>query len=392
MTRRFPQVFGWILVVGVLILVTPHSAWAAIQDDNLLDDIVTLYQNRSGLWVPIIRNQAFQLFGFLAILDLTWTSIKLALSQSDLSEALAEITRHVLFIGFGLNMLVFSDNWALSIVNSLRALGNQASFAGGGTVGISPSAIFDLGYELVNRIVSAISIWNPADSLGLLIAGIVIMVCFALIAALLLLALVEMFVVINGGVILLAFGGSKFTSDIAKKYFFYALSVGLKLFVMQLLIGLSEGLIRGWVNDFEVNNPQIMLMLGASVVMLAMVYQIPNILASMINGTSFNTGDHLVRGGMSAMTGLAAGAMGAAAVSAPSVVQAASKIGGGMASSFASSGINAMMGSTSGSSPTLALGKATSLLPPPTTSLPSLKSTPGPKRPSPQIITLGGKS
>ena len=126
--------------------------------------------------------------------------------------------------------------------------------------------------------------------------------------------------------------------------------------------------------------------------MLDMVYQIPNILASMINGTSFNTGDHLVRGGMSAMTGLAAGAMGAAAVSAPSVVQAASKIGGGMASSFASSGINAMMGSTSGSSPTLALGKATSLLPPPTTSLPSLKSTPGPKRPSPQIITLGGKS
>ena len=74
------------------------------------------------------------------------------------------------------------------------------------------------------------SIWSPAASVGLIIAGLVIEACFAVIAACMVLALVESYLVISMGVIFMAFGGSRWTNDLAISTVRYTLSVGAKLF------------------------------------------------------------------------------------------------------------------------------------------------------------------
>jgi TrbL/VirB6 plasmid conjugal transfer protein len=81
--------------------------------------------------------------------------------------------------------------WGQAIVDSFR----QAASAAGGQ-GIAPSDVFAAGVQLAAKVMPQMSIWSPASSVGLIIAGLVIEICFALIAAAMVLALVESYLII----------------------------------------------------------------------------------------------------------------------------------------------------------------------------------------------------
>ena len=62
---------------------------------------------------------------------------------------------------------------------------------------------------------------------------------FAFIAGQLLITLIESYIAVYGGIILLGFGGSRWTSDMASSYMKYAVAVGMKLMLCYLVIGLG---------------------------------------------------------------------------------------------------------------------------------------------------------
>ena len=111
--------------------------------------------------------------------------------------------------------------------------------------------VFAAGVHSPQKVMSQMSIWAPAASVGLMVAGIVIEVCFALMAAFMVLALVESYLVISMGVIFMAFGGSRWTKDLAVSTVRYTVSVGAKLFVLQLLVSIGTGLITAWAATFN---------------------------------------------------------------------------------------------------------------------------------------------
>src|SRR5262249_40867021 len=152
------------------------------------------------------------------------------------AEWLGEIVQQILFIGFFYALLTNSVTWATDIVNSLRQAANQASAAGGGMTNMSPADVFGIGVDIGQQVMSQVSVFSPGASAGLIIAGIVIVCCFAILAAWMILALVESYIVISAGVLFMGFGGSRWTKDIAITIIRYALSVGAKLFVIQLLV------------------------------------------------------------------------------------------------------------------------------------------------------------
>ena len=55
--------------------------------------------------------------------------------------------------------------------------------------------------------------------------------------------LAEMYVILSGGVIMLGFGGSRWTKDYATNYMRFAVAVGLKLMFVQLTVALSTSFI-----------------------------------------------------------------------------------------------------------------------------------------------------
>jgi type IV secretion system protein TrbL len=259
------------------------------------------------------------LFWLLATIEFVWAGLRLALRGADFGEWVAEVVNQILFIGFFLTLLMHSSEWAGAIVHSFRQAADGASAAAGGTVGISPSNIFDVGVQLSNQVLGQVSAWSPGASVGLVIAALVIIICFALIAAFMVLALVESYVVISAGVLLMGFGGSRWTSDYALKIIVYAVSVGAKLFVLQLLVGLGENMIQGWTVNFTTDNTHIFLTVGSAIVMLALTKSVPELVQGLINGASVSQG--------TALTGAAAAVGGAVAGAASQALGAGAAVG-----------------------------------------------------------------
>ena len=224
--------------------------------------------------------------------------------------------------------------WAKSIIDSFQ---QAAGTLLPNNIGTRPADVFDLGFSLAIKIFDKISFWSPGDSLGYVIAGYMIMIIFALIAAMMLLVIVQSYIVLYAGIILLGFGGSIFTKDIALMYLKAAISIGAKYFIMLLVAGLGADIINNWALALtNITFKQMALFIGASTVLLALVKTIPDMIGDMINGFSWGTGESLTRttmqmgkmaigAGVGAVTGAVGGTM---AVSEAAKLSSATSSGG----------------------------------------------------------------
>ena len=281
MERRLPFILiatGITLFLASFLFFAAPKACAAEVANNSLDKIVTLYRDKASSWETTLRNYALTLFFLLATIEFVVSVIRLALRGSDASEWLAELVNQVLFLGFFLALLHNSSAWAKAIVDSFRAAANQAAISSGGSSNLAPSDIFDTGLSIASKVADQTSLFSPASSLGLIVCALVILISFALIAAFLIVSLVESYVVISAGVLLMGFGGSRFTKDYAVRTMTYAVSVGAKLFVLQLLIALGQQIFQALSQSFEAKTTDIFVVVGSAIVMLALVKIVPEMI------------------------------------------------------------------------------------------------------------------
>ena len=76
--------------------------------EGSLDSIVDLYRNSAASWGPTLRNYALGLFGILALIEVGYSFIKMAIRGADLGDFLAELVGRMMFIGFFLWLLLRS--------------------------------------------------------------------------------------------------------------------------------------------------------------------------------------------------------------------------------------------------------------------------------------------
>lgn len=294
-------------------LVVTAAAPVHAQSAGTLDQIVAQFQSRAAGWEGTLQSLALQTFGILALIELAWAAFRLAFRGADLSEWLAEVVNQILFLGFFLALLQNAGTWGRAIVDSFRQAGQAA-----GGVGVAPSDVFAAGVDLAQKVMSQMSIWAPAASVGLIVAGIVIEVCFALMAALMVVTLVQSYIVIAAGVINMAFGGTRWTKDVAVATVKYTVSVGAKLMVLQLLVSIGDSLITSWAASFQdVTAASLCILIGCSVVMLAIVRIVPDEFQRVVGGASLSSGSALVGAAAAvggATTAVAAGMAGGGAM------------------------------------------------------------------------------
>ena len=307
-SAMFFMCVGSLALLLAAIVIAPESQ--ALPTNNFLDRVVATYQSKTSAWEGTLRNFALNLFWCLAAIEFVWSAIKLAIKGADLSEFLAELLNRILYIGFFLTLLLNSSAWSQAIVDSFRQAGSAAVSAAGGVSGIAPSNVLDAGWLILQQVVASMSLWNPGDSVIIALAAMVILIAFALMTALLIVALVESYFVISSGVILMGFGGSQWTNQFAINTIRYAVSVGAKLFMVQLVIGLGQSILQDWATQMQAGNfavDDILMIAAASIVFLAITKAIPDMVQGLVNGSSLATG-----GALSGMVAESIGAMAAA--------------------------------------------------------------------------------
>ncbi|WP_443694979.1 P-type conjugative transfer protein TrbL, partial [Pseudomonas sp.] len=232
--------------------------------------------------------------------------------------------RFIMVIGFFYALLLFSAEWAEALVNSFREAGANA--AGLDTKGLKPGDIFATAVDLANT-VGSVETWNPLTSTLLSLAALIVLLCFAFIAAFMGLTIIESFVVINASSLFMGFGASQWTREYSMAIVRYAVSVGAKLFVLTLIVGLIVDSAKAWAAAYNAaaDDASMWTMVGLSLACAYLAKTIPELVAGMISGSSSGGGSSL--GGMAAAA-VAGAAAAAATIATAGAAGAAGAIGG----------------------------------------------------------------
>ena len=307
-------------------LLSTHLFAANLHDaTQSFEGLLDLVKNNANNWNARLRQDAQYLFWSLVIIQMVWKFGLMAIRKPDMSEFTAELFRFLFVVGIFAGFLTYSVEWATVIVASFRQA--AANAAGMGTQ-LTPGDMFGIGVEMAKTVSDiGVGLLNPATAILTAVSALIILVCFAFIAAFLQVLLIESYIVINASVFFMAFGGSEWTRDYAMAMFRYSISVGAQLFVLTLLVGIVMASAQDWRASYQ-NQPDQVSMLtfaGLALVCAYLVKRLADIIHGLITGTSTSGGS--VLGGMASV--MAAGVAGGIAMAAAKMGGLSSMMGGG---------------------------------------------------------------
>ncbi|WP_460384500.1 P-type conjugative transfer protein TrbL [Pseudomonas amygdali] len=271
--------------------------------DTSIQGLLDLVLQQSHQWSGKLYDYAIRLFWLLASIQFIWTFMPLVMKQADFGEIVGELLRFVLVIGFFLAVMKYSVEWSTAIVDSFR---DAAASASGLGRALEPGDMLAVALDFGRTMVEGISVFSPAKGLLIAVCAILVLACFAFIAAFMFVTLVESYVIINASVLFFGFGGSQWTRDFAIAPMRFTVAIGAKLFVLTLIVSLIVQSAKQWLAAYTNDEASLMTMVGLALVCCYLTKTIPDLIGGMISGTSM--------GGGSAIGGMAvAGAAGAAA-------------------------------------------------------------------------------
>ena len=301
-------------------------------DTNFLDSLLNFFYEHSVTGMIQLQPHAFELVCVLAIIDIcsTW-------ALYDGQMRMSFVINKTMKVGFFLLLIVNWDTINSAILRSFEIAGATASGLSNIGAGdwISPSKILERGFNICGTLFKDFQDTGITDNGGIarlfmdLIAIAITIASFFFISLQVLITKIEFCIFSSLGVILLPFGAIRFTSFLFQRVVSGVFSFGIKLMIMYFLLGLFDTL-SGALTSFEENvSFSSMLKMALSYATLAfLVWKLPNLAASMMNGQpSMEAGD-VVRGATTAKSTVA-GAVGGAVGAAGAVSRVAGKTAAG---------------------------------------------------------------
>jgi len=260
---------------------------------TILTDLVNQFLRATATWYQALVPVAKSLFVTLAAIELSWSAAWWVLEQDDLNPILVSLLRRLFSIGFFWAVLINANVWMPAVIGGFVAAGKRAATAAGANLQeLNPSTVLDQG------ILVSSSVWNGVNTSGWLTAAagallaalvsLLIFLSFAVIAANLVIALVEMCIVIGGGVLLLGFAGSSWTLPFAERYLSLAVATGVKLFFLYLIIGLGTALAASWqpmITAAGGSAPEFFQVLAGALVYAFVAWNVPAYTSSLLGGS-----------------------------------------------------------------------------------------------------------
>src|SRR6267143_1972447 len=314
--QRFSSVLGHVILIAVVLLIATALAHAQGPSSvNGPSSILDEYKGLQNGWITKLLGAAQRLFFLLAGIEVAWSFTLLAIEKADFQALTATIVRKIMWIGIFYAILLYGvtpggGGWIPAIIDSFRILGQNAS--SGGPLG--PSAIVGFGVnmcvDLLYSLKGADFLTSFASSMALVFCAVIIFIAYLAIAIQFVVAMVESYIVIGAGVIFLGFGGSRWTAAYVERYIAYAVSVGMKILVLYLLVGAGMTVSQGWIqvaqNAAKSTDPARtgFDLAAAAVMFLCVCWMSPKISSAMLGGVASMSGGDLAGVGMG--VGLAA--------------------------------------------------------------------------------------
>ncbi len=351
----------WLMAACLLLAASP--AFATGEYD--LGSIMTQYQTAATQFGQNITSIALKLTYTLFTIDISWLVASRILKNADTVEIGTAVIMRLMWVSFVI-WIINNPSVPLAFVNSFIQIGKT----GAGTSAISPGDVFWQGIDLVNLMMTKFSdnatvagvpvpagiaaMSNPFAAILIGMALIIIVVCFAILAAQFAVAWVQLWFYLAVYPIVLAFGALKFTRDMAMKVITTPIVYGVRFMAIYFIIAVGMTLAAAFGTEIAnlslTNLAPIWTVLAGSVLLLMLTLKVPTLASDLLGGTaSLSAGDGvgagLVAGGA---IGAVAGGAYALGTGAANGVAGAIKAGQSAITQAREKGASGMMATTAG--------------------------------------------
>jgi P-type conjugative transfer protein TrbL len=228
----------------------------------------------------------------LASLEFVVSGAIWALRRDSLDDIAAKFLLKFALVAFLLALITSFTTWIPPIINGFAAAGEAAI---GTTATVSPSGIIDIGRQtsltVLNTLDIGVMLRNPAMAVFAALSAMVIALAYAVIAAQLVLVLIESYVVLGGGVLFLGFAAFRGTAAFAENLLAYTFGVGIKIFLLYLIVGLGSQIAASWIpliqsaTFFGPTSP-LLEIVGGALIFAVLAVRIPNSVAHRLSGSA----------------------------------------------------------------------------------------------------------
>jgi type IV secretion system protein TrbL len=321
-TRKYRR-SGLLVFVSVILLLLAQTALA--QGSSNPSKIMDQYRSQRIQWTNNIWPYANTLFGLLAVIEFAWSAAVMLLDKSDLQSWASALIRKIMWIGCFYALLLNGRTWIPWIIQSFEQIGETSS----GVAALSPSGVFSQGLNIAGSLMDSAStsafFTKPGSSLALVFAALIIVLSYGVITLQFIVAMVESYIIVAAGFIFIGFGGSRWTMPYTERYVGLAVSTGVKIMLLYLLIGAGLNFAVDWqtaATTVAISASPMMSafdIMGAAVIFMMLCWQIPKLFSAVLGGAPALTGGDLI----STTTGLVAGAAAVGSLAVGGVAMAA---------------------------------------------------------------------
>ena len=254
-----------------------------------LDALLNAYQSVTQSWYGAAIDAGSSIFRRLAALELVVFGLIVALKSrtSGAAGVFPELAWKLFLIALLMTGLLLYPVWVPVIIPSFTTVAETIT----GMDTLNPVTVVAQGIALAILILtSSISKgWIFGDPIGVLVGGLTafaILLSFIAMAAIMTRALIESWIVLAGGPFFLGFAPFRLTAALADNFITYAVYVGIKLFLLILLIATVNGVVQEWATLIATTptyNFQLLFELLAGAIILAVaIWTIPNQVAERL--------------------------------------------------------------------------------------------------------------
>lgn len=343
---------SWLLLAGglcALILISEPALASTV-----LDTATDKFRVAAEQFGTRVKQFGLQLLFLLGGIQLGLTFIQKLLGRLELDEIPGILGMFTLNIGFFAAINKFSEVWLPAIIHSFAKIGQ----VGSGLSELTASEVIGQGIDLQDVMVQSFMTASGNDggaldaikflvpSLILTALCLMILLSFVVLAGQMVLIQIQGYFWVAFAPVLVGFGGTTFTRDIAVSSLKGGITIGVKLMCIYLIAGVAgelgpvmgEGMAAVTLSDWS----PLFWPTMVALILAYLSFQLPKLAGDLLNGTaSLSAGDAastaamVVAGvaaagaGAGAMAGQAMGAAGSAALEATGIAKA---LGAGMES------------------------------------------------------------
>ncbi|MDR1579801.1 MAG: type IV secretion system protein [Synergistaceae bacterium] len=278
------------------------AAWAAVPDAAPVDAFISQGIALSGAVGTTAYAAAVRLFWRLALIQFVWSAMQLALRGGwTMAHIVSLLAKEIMFIGFFYWLLLQGNpnaspgNVPLTemLARGLRFLAGTG--AGGEPLPINPASFLFTCLESLHKLTNAAFQLGVYNAVWAVVPYALTLVSFCFAAAFATVYLLEYYVVLPAGIILLGLGGTEWTKRFATNYVRVLISVGFKLLCLQIVLtaaGVQVAAAGAAFNDVSALAADgffqnAFKFAGFSAVIFLSVKTIPQTAASLVSGAFF---------------------------------------------------------------------------------------------------------